>query len=73
MKRYVITTGTVTQAIKGRDVLRKKGFKVSVSKSSEVIPNSGCGYSIVLEGGNITDGEKLLRRAGIRIQSITEK
>ena len=25
MKRYIITTGTVTYAIKGRDLLRRKG------------------------------------------------
>ena len=30
MKRYIIATGTVTYAIKGRDLLRKKGFKVKV-------------------------------------------
>ena len=32
MKRYVIATGTVTYAIKGRDLLRKKGFKVNLYK-----------------------------------------
>ena len=28
MKRYIIATGTVTYAIKGKDLLRKKGFNI---------------------------------------------
>ncbi len=73
MKKYIITTGTVTYAIKGRDLLRRKGFKVRIVKSANVIENSGCGYAIILENGDITAAEKLLRNAGVKILSITEE
>lgn len=72
MKRYIITTGTVTYAIKGRDILRKKGFKARVEKSSSLIEKSGCGYAIVLENGNIDAAEKILRNAGVKILSVRE-
>lgn len=72
MKRYIITTGTVTYAIKGRDILRKKGFKARVEKSSSLIEKTGCGYAIVLENGNIDTAEKILRNAGVKILSVSE-
>lgn len=72
MKRYVITTGTVTYAIKGRDILRKKGFKARIEKSAVIERDSGCGYAIILESGNIDAAEKILRNAGIKILSIKQ-
>lgn len=71
MKRYIITTGTVTYAIKGRDILRKKGFNVKVERITGK-SNLGCGYSIILNG-EIKDAENILRSAGIKILEISEK
>ncbi len=71
MKRYVIATGTVTYAIKGRDLLRKKGYKVKIErKSGEKI--HGCGYAIIFEG-DIQTAESLLRQAGVKILEISEE
>lgn len=72
MKRYLIVTGTVTYAIKGRDILRKKGFKASVERSGSVSDSEGCGYSILVEG-NIELAQKILREARVKILKITEK
>lgn len=72
MKRYSIVTGTVTYAIKGRDILRKKGFKASVERSSSVQSSEGCGYSIIVEE-NIEQAQQILREAGVKILKITEK
>ncbi len=71
MKRYVISTGTVTYAIKGRDVLRKKGFKVKIERitGKEAL---GCGYAIILDG-DIKNAEQLLRDGGVKILEISEK
>ena len=71
MKRYLIATGTVTYALKGRDLLRKKGFKVNVERITGK-STLGCGYAITLEG-NITEAEALLRKYGIKILEIIEK
>ena len=46
MKRYIITTGTVTYAIKGRDLLRRKGFNVKIERITSGKGSAGCGYSI---------------------------
>ncbi len=72
MKGYLITTGTVTYALKGRDLLRKKGFKADVEKIVSEENNVGCGYSIAVYG-NVTEAEQLLRGAGIKILKISQK
>lgn len=72
MKRYVITTGTVTYALKGREVLRKSGRKAWVERITSGKTNAGCGYSIVTEG-DIETAEQLLRNNGIRILEINER
>ena len=71
MKGYLITTGTVTYALKGRDILRKNGFKASVEKISSNENNLGCGYSIKVYG-DIKNIEPLLRNNGVKILKISE-
>ncbi|MBQ4120285.1 MAG: DUF3343 domain-containing protein [Clostridia bacterium] len=71
MKRYVIATGTVTYAIKGRDLLRKKRYKAKIErKSGEKV--HGCGYAIIFEG-DIQAAESLLRQNGVKILEISEE
>lgn len=71
MKRYAIATGTVTYAIRGRDLLRKKGYKVIIDrKSGEKI--QGCGYVIIFEG-DLKDATEILKTGGIKILEIAEE
>ena len=71
MKKYVITTGTVTYAIKGRDLLRKNGYNVKIERIASG-KSAGCGYSIILTG-DIEGAEELLRQSGIKFLEINEK
>ena len=71
MKRYAITTGTVTYAIKGRDLLRKNGFKTKIERRTTELSSAGCGYSVVFEG-DLQKAEKLLNEAGVKILKINE-
>ncbi len=52
MQRYVFLVASITHAIKGRDILRKSGFKAYVEKKINSIGNAGCGYVIVAEGNH---------------------
>ena len=64
VKKFV--TGSVTYAIKGKDLLRRKGYKAFVERKSNKISNGGCGYQIVVEG-NTLGAEEILRTASIKI------
>lgn len=70
MKRYAIQTGTVTYAIKGREILRKKGFKVKIERITDT-KAYGCGYAIILDG-NLAQAENILRENGVKILDITQ-
>ncbi len=72
MKKYIITTGTVTYAIKGKDILKRNGIKARVERIMSGKGSSGCGYSIIIEN----DFEKalgLLKSNGIKILEVNEK
>lgn len=70
MQRYVISVGSVTYAIKGRDLLRKSGYKSHIERKTNTNGNAGCGYVIVAEGNRnqITD---ILKNSGIKILKIS--
>lgn len=72
MKRYVITTGTITYALKGKDLLRKKGIKANVERITSGAGSAGCGYSIIVEG-DLKTAEGILRNAAIKILEINER
>ena len=69
MKETIIATGTVTYAIKGRDLLKRAGFSARIARD---FGGSGCGYGISVKG----DAQKaleLLRKAGIKVYEIKEQ
>ena len=69
MQTYNIATGSITYAIKGRDVLRNKGFKANIERRSPDLKSAGCGYSVVAVG-DIGRIEAVLKDAGGKILSI---
>ena len=66
MKGNLIYTGTVTYAIRGRDILRNNGIKAWVEKYSSKNNDLGCGFGVAFEG-DISVAEKLLREKGVKI------
>lgn len=69
MSSYRISTGTVTYAIKGRELLRRNGYKVRMERVTSGARSSGCGYSLVIDGSP-DKAEQLLRQADIKILEI---
>ena len=70
MKRYIIATGTVTYALKGRDLLRKNGFSAKIERITGD-KTLGCGYVIVVTG-NADEAQRLLNLNGVKILKIAE-
>ncbi len=68
MEKNIVNTGTVTYAMRGRDVLRKHGYKAYMFRTTG---NSavGCGYSIstVCPRGEI---ERIFKAEHIKYISI---
>ncbi|MGN1320157.1 MAG: DUF3343 domain-containing protein [Acutalibacteraceae bacterium] len=70
MQRHTISVGSITYAIKGRDLLRKLGFKAHIERKTNMNGNVGCGYVIIAEGNldKILNG---LTNSGINVLEIS--
>ncbi len=70
MNRYMIVTPSVTYALKGRDALRRQGFKASVERRNR--QNGGsCGYGIITSG-DISKIERALKSASVKINEVID-
>ncbi len=69
MKNHYITTGTVTYAIKGRDLLRNYGIKANIERKREGLGSAGCGYNIVVYG-DLDKALSILKAADVKILEI---
>ena len=69
MKGYSIITGSITYALKGRDILRKKGLRATVGRVTPTKSSAGCGYAIFFEG-DIKTAVEILQKNGIKIIEI---
>ena len=66
MSKQLIMVSSITYAIKGRDVLRSKGYKAYIERTPGQLDKAGCGYSIFVNG-DINAAEQILRNSGIKI------
>lgn len=68
MEKFIVITGTITYAIKGRDLLRRAGYKASIERVTSG-DRIGCGYGIFVLG-NIKNIKDLLEENSIKILDI---
>lgn len=69
MQRHVIYVTSITYAIKGRDVLRKHGFKAYIERKTNTNGTAGCGYVIIAQG-NRNKITSTLMNFGINVLDI---
>jgi len=65
MTRYFYVP-TVTQAMRGKDVLQKAGVTAFVSRNTDMHAGAGCSYSIAVTGDGIR-AEQILQKSGVKI------
>ena len=68
MHQYMIVTPSVTNALKGRDALRRMGIPARIERKNRP---GGCGYGIVT-GADIKKVESVLKNASVKILEITD-
>ncbi len=71
MRGFSVVTGTITYAIKGRDILRRHGYRAHIEKITDSKQNVGCGYTVVFNG-DIVKAQDILQNAGVKILQIRE-
>lgn len=68
MEKYIINTGTITYALRARDILRNNGYSAYMFRNSGK-DTVGCGYAVKVTG-NKNAIVKILNNAGIKYNSI---
>ncbi len=66
MTGNVIITGTVTYAIRGRDILRRNNFKAKIERNLSSNKRYGCGYGIAVYG-DIDKAVEILKQNDIKV------
>ena len=66
MKKQLIMVSSITYAIRGRELLRAKGYRAYIERTPGNLDTAGCGYSIYVNG-DADAAEQILRDAGIKI------
>ncbi|MBO4431926.1 MAG: DUF3343 domain-containing protein [Clostridia bacterium] len=70
MNKFMIVTPSVTYALKGRDALRRAGFKAYVQRKNRQ-NGGGCGYGIVTTGEKDRI-ERILKDSSVRVIGIND-
>ncbi len=66
MEWTTLNVSSVTNAIRGKTILERRGFTAHVQRAFQAGDNNGCGYRLLVKG----DGAKaraLLQEAGLRV------
>ena len=67
MKQTTIPVSSITNAMRGKELLERHGVSVYIQRSFHMDDQNGCGYQLVVNG----DGKRavdMLRSAGFRLK-----
>ena len=72
MNNPLIMVGSVTYAIKGRDLLRRMGYRASMERTPAHLNRVGCGYSITVEDLDAIKASRILEENGIKVYGVSD-
>ena len=70
MANYYIHVGSVTNAMRGKQLLSEQGVQSYLHRSSKPAEGEGCGYSLLVTD-NLSKAEQILKSKGVRVIRIT--
>lgn len=62
-----VTVGSITYAIKGRDILMNNGIKAYIERTPKGYNDTGCGYSIYFKADEQVATD-MLQKAGVKLK-----
>lgn len=71
MGNYYIHVGSVTNAMRGKQILTEQGMHAYLHRASRPTEGDGCGYSLLVTG-DVQKAEQALRRNGVRVIRVSE-
>lgn len=71
MANHYIHVGSVTSAMRGKQVLAEQGIRAYLHRASRPADGDGCGYSLLITD-DVARAEQILRNKGVRVVRITD-
>ena len=71
MANHYIHVGSITNAMRGKQLLEKNGMRAFLHRSADRGEGEGCGYSLLISG----DPQRavgMLRNSGVKVIRVTE-
>ncbi len=72
MNKSLIMVSSITYAMKGRDLLQRRGFRAYVERAPRGAKDAGCGYGIYVPD-RTEEAAQLLQEAGISVKGFRER
>lgn len=72
MGKPLLMVGSITYAIKGRNILSRMGIRSFVERTPEAGSGSGCGYSIYVPD-RADEAQNILSHYGVRVTGRAER
>ena len=71
MAHYEIHVGSITNAMRGKQLLEQQGITAHLRRATAPGKGDGCGYSLLVAGDG-QQAERLLRSRGVRVIRTNE-
>lgn len=65
MNKDTIVMDSITQAMKGQEILRKYKIRSTIIKMTDIDGKSGCSYGLSIASADIERAKKILRKNGV--------
>ena len=72
MCNQMIVMSSVTYAIKGRDILKTKGYRVAIDRLPPGPQRPGCGYGVCVTG-DLNSAVAVLQQNGVKIVDVIRR
>lgn len=71
MANYYIHVGSVTNAMRGKQLLAEQGIRSFLHRATHPAEGDGCGYHLLITE-QVEKAEQILRQRGVRVLRITD-
>ena len=71
MANHYIHVGSVTNAMRGKQLLEEQGIRAFLHRTSRPSEGDGCGYSLLVTG-SVNAAAQILQKRGVRVIRITD-
>lgn len=70
MKGIFVITGTVTYAMKAKEILAKNGYFADVKRWNDKTGKYGCGYGVNVDGISLEEVKTILNKNGVKVIDV---